>query len=346
MPAVLLLEKDPFVEALAVERGAPSSQNQNVRRPLYGISLKEPRWAFLSVKQASVEGNLVPISMHDSSAPGGFSNANHNFILQKVDMELREKVQIVETFGDNFTFFYGEKPVVLQVMGVLFNTSDFNWKNEWLYNYEHYLRGTKCVENNARVYLGFDDMLVEGYVLTTRVSWTEDQPYLCPFAFQMLLTNRLDLSEGDTRYVTQASEARARVSDQELVEYLSDVVKHERWDVNEVTGDAESVSDFSPDVPASISDAGTNVRTAFWTSDREPVGRQWKDESAALLSLNTKLAAESAGVDEVTSRQTLRASPGTFPLGARAQRVLDLKTALGEGIANSVVTVSDLPTIE
>ena len=206
---VVLLEKDPFIDAvLDFEANTLGEAQHNVRRPLYGMKVKEARFAFISVYQAGADGTLKPISLTDSSAPGGTSNANHNFILQSVSEQRQEKVQIIETFGDHYSFFYGEKPTVLTVQGMLFNTVDFNWKNEWLQNYENLLRGTRCVENRARVFLGFDDVLVEGYILGTTVQYDKDLPNLCPFGFQLLVTKQIDMSLGNSSYVQATKDAR------------------------------------------------------------------------------------------------------------------------------------------
>jgi hypothetical protein len=192
MPNVLLLEKDPFQSGESAALGDAflgRIENVDVRRPLGGIQVKEPRFAYVSLYQDVVNENaLQVVSLLDSSAAGGFSSANHNFILQGVTESRQEKVQVMETFGDDFVFFYGQKPVTLVVQGVLFNTKDFNWKNEFLANYDRFLRGTKCVENRTRVFLGWDDVLAQGYILDLQVSQTSQDPNVVSFAFTMLLS--------------------------------------------------------------------------------------------------------------------------------------------------------------
>jgi len=186
---IVLVEQDPFSDVADPSAATQGADGTNVRRPLYGIEVKEPRFAFLSLLQDLGEGaGPQEISLIDSSAPGGYSNANHNFILQSVSESRTEKTQIVETFGDHFVFFYGQSPIVLQVQGMLLNTKDFNWKNEILANYDRYLRGTRCVENRTRAYLGWDDALAQGYILNIQISYSADNPLLIPFSFSMLLS--------------------------------------------------------------------------------------------------------------------------------------------------------------
>ncbi len=344
---VILLERDPFVDALAQDTTSFNDRNENVRRPFFGIQLKQQRFAFLSVKQANQEGNLVPVSMRDSSAPGGTSQANHNFILQTVAEQRTEKFQIVETFGDHFTFFFDERPVILQVSGVLFNTADFNWKNEWLYNYENFLRGTKCVEHRSRAYLGFDDVLVEGYVLTTNVNYDKDMPYLCPFSFQLLVTQQLDLSDSNNP-VRQAEDGRTLLDDPgTYIEYVGGAgpVAQPRYTIDPVTGESTAQLAVSGFVPASLSDFGLNVRTAFWVSDRLPPTQQWQSEDDAVVNLQVTLASQEATADPVSTQQRYRDNPSNFPLGQRNRAVELLRNSLIAQGGNSAASIEDAPAI-
>lgn len=72
---------------------------------------------------------------------------------------------------------------------------DFNWRTEFWYNYENYLRGTKLVEQNARIYLHWDDIVVEGYMLGADAADDADMPYHIPFTFQLFVTNHTYLSQ-------------------------------------------------------------------------------------------------------------------------------------------------------
>lgn len=338
-----------------------TSAGENVRRPLYGIRVKENKFAYISVMQAGVSGGRKPISMLDSSAPAGavkeaaYSTANHNFFLQKVSISRQEKTQIVETFGDHFVFFYGERPIIIQCQGMLINTADFNWKNEWLHNYENYLRGTRCVETKSRVYLAFDDVLCEGYLLGTNVAHDENLPHLCPFGFQMLLTNYQDLSDpyvkaaGDARVYGSISSGGAVQTDI-VAEYLeAPSAGAVRYVVDPITGIAapDTGSDASAglgNTPASIADGTEETRSAHWISGRNPATRQWKTEEEALVALDMDLAAAQEGADRVTTALAFRKTPGDFQLTGRSTAAL-LRTALGSGVAGAAVVVDDAPLL-
>ena len=133
---------DAFAE---LDRVRPTYEN--VRRPLRGISIKEDTYAVLRVKTAT--GTDIPL--FDSSSPDHVDNIGRsaqysNFIIQQIQEQRQEKQQIIETFGEDYIFFFGERPRFLNVSGVLVNTKDFNWKSEFWVNYENNLRGTKLVE--------------------------------------------------------------------------------------------------------------------------------------------------------------------------------------------------------
>jgi hypothetical protein len=177
------------------ELGREAQTYENVRRPLRGIEIKQDTYAVLRV--IKITGEEIPI--FDSSSAEevdgiGKSTRYSNFILQQVQEQRVEKQQIIETFGEDYIFFFGERPRIMTFAGVLLNTKDFNWKNEFLENYERYLRGTRLVEQNARLYLYFDDLVIEGYILQSSVNYSSDMPYHVQFSFQMYVCQYSDLS--------------------------------------------------------------------------------------------------------------------------------------------------------
>ena len=365
MCPIVLLEKDPFVDAEASASENAFESNVNVRRPVYGMTVKEARFAYMSVYQdtaAATEG-IVPISLVDSSAPGGFSESNHNFILQSVQETRQERVQIVETFGDHFAFFYGEKPIVLQVSGILFNTADFNWNNEWLRNYDEFLRGTKCVEHRARVFLGWDDVLAQGYILSSSIVYSAEQPNVCPFSFQMLLSKPpLDMSivKQESSYdasgyrlstttesdyvgggrsrsrvsvmgslVNGAEDARALDSGM-LVEYLSPLHDFGKRGIDPATGES---------IVESVGEGRLKSQLIFGR-------KQWKDMSEALIALNTQLTAQQTGADLMTSRLALKANPGSFQMASRDSVMEAISGSLSSGVVNAAAVVPSAPVLD
>ena len=191
----LTVSTDAFSDTLEVAKGKRAVDRQNIRRPLRGIQVKPNTYASLRVLTASGD----PILIRDSSSSRvegaiGYSESYANFIMQSVREERAEKQQIIETFGEDYVYFFGERPRFLHVNGMLVNTQDFNWKSEFWHNYEHHLRGTKLVEQNARLYLYFDDVVVEGYMMNAAASQQAEQPHLLPLQFSIFITNYAILS--------------------------------------------------------------------------------------------------------------------------------------------------------
>jgi hypothetical protein len=228
MGVVIETQTDAFALNL-IEPQNTTRPNSMVRRPFRGIEIKNDTYATLRVitsdgsKIPLVDaggplppiGSEGPVGNSDPFQPGKIpSRAGRrmmastpiysNFIVQSIKDSRQEKAQFMETFGDTYIFFFGERPRILTVQGLLFNTLDFNWRTEFWYNYENHLRGTKLVEQDARVYLAFDDIVVEGYMLGADAEDNAEMPYHIPFSFQLFVTNHVYLSPyGDPFYPTR-----------------------------------------------------------------------------------------------------------------------------------------------
>jgi len=366
---VILQEKDLFTNLegrLQEDYGHGFTHNRNVRRPLWGLRVKDPQFAWLSVFQDIGDGNpSQPVSIIDSSSPGGYTSeqGTHNFILQSVTESRQEKVQIIETFGDHFAFFYGQKPIILQVRGMLFNSRDFNWKNEFLANYDRFLRGTKCVENKSRVFLGWDDAIAQGYLLNVQVNYDKDMPVVVPFAFSMLLAKPpLDLSMATSavdapdpndpapsqfRTLGQSIEfLPGKVSNQWLPEYMIDNVgdtlheqKFYRYDVD---GTVEELSGSN----GHTSESADSPNTADWISGRQRTNKQYFEQEKALLQTLLNTAQDQSGGDRVTVTQAFRSDPAAFPLANRNDATLRVAGSLTNGVANTAAVIPDAPDVE
>jgi hypothetical protein len=207
------IQTDAFAENIKALKTAGIDQS-GVRRPYRGIEIKEDTYGIIKVIKADgtevplvdAGGAVKPRAGNNTSAGSGVASQTgsnklastynySNFIIQRVDESRQEKSQVLETFGDTFIFFFGERPRILNVSGLLMNTLDFNWRTEFWYNYENTLRGTKLVEQNARMYLHWDDIIVEGYMLQAQARDDSEMPYHIPFSFSMFVTSHIYLSQ-------------------------------------------------------------------------------------------------------------------------------------------------------
>jgi hypothetical protein len=173
-----------------------------------GLEVSDDTYAVLKVVDST--GQEIPLidsgSLTVNDEGQGVSTSYTNFILQSVQEERMEKHQIVETFGDAYIFFFGESPRFLNVSAVLVDSQDFNWEAEFWENYDQNLRGTKCVEIGARVYLFYEDTIVEGYMLRASAVKTSQTPLMVQMQFQMFLTNYSSVSfVGDVNFPVRPS---------------------------------------------------------------------------------------------------------------------------------------------
>lgn len=184
-----------------------------IRRPTRGIEIKEDTFATIRVAVAAGNQNLSLVDagsrrVYATDAPDGSYKAGDpimvmgkratdiysNFLLQQVQEERMEKQQILETFGEPYIFLFGERARVITFQGILINTFDFNWEAEWWFNYDNFLRGTKCVENDARAFISFDETIVGGYIIASSTSKNSVDKNHVNFQFQIFVTSYTNFS--------------------------------------------------------------------------------------------------------------------------------------------------------
>lgn len=116
------------------------------------------------------------------------------FILEGVQESHAERSQIVETFGEFYTFFFGERPPIYNFNGTLVNSKSINWVADFMFYYENFLRGTKCVENNATLVITYGGRQIEGFMLNSGTGTQAINDKGVAFNFQILVIDRKILS--------------------------------------------------------------------------------------------------------------------------------------------------------
>ena len=118
----------------------------------------------------------------------------NRFVLASVSEASQEKYQLFQTFDQDLIYFFDRNPHIYTYGGVLFNGQDisddtrFNWRGRFQELYETKLRGTKCVENNARAILTYEDVVREGYLLNFQMTEDASNPMNIPFSFLFFIT--------------------------------------------------------------------------------------------------------------------------------------------------------------
>lgn len=116
------------------------------------------------------------------------------FMLQSVQEAHVERHQVVETFGEFFTFFYGERPPIYNFSGTMVNSKIHNWLSDFMFYYENFLRGTRAVENNATIVLTYGGRQIEGFILNTSNNTQAVTDKGVGITFQVLVIDRKILS--------------------------------------------------------------------------------------------------------------------------------------------------------
>jgi len=219
MPTFIELTPDPFTSTSDIKANTELlSKNKivkgrnetfnNVRRPVRGLQVKADTYAMIQVISSDGTSKFLIDSGGPIEDKGiGRTVRFSNFLLQSVQEARQEKMQIVETFGEPYIFFYGEHPRIIQMSGILLNSEDFNWKAEWWANYEEFLRGTKCVDTKTRVIMSWDDVVVTGYMIQCSSVDDASQVLSVNFNFSLLLTHYQNISGiGKTEFPSGAAE--------------------------------------------------------------------------------------------------------------------------------------------
>ena len=201
--AYVALRDDKFTRAIKAGRGKTGSgdvsrnftdkvDKYNVRRPLHGMSTPEDSYASMTVVTPGgahlkvLKNSSLTKAEGDSSISSSYTT---NFIVQSINESKAEKQQIVQTFGDDYVYFYGQQPTMLQVQAVLPESEEFMYAQEFWTNYGSALRGTQLVLKNARMYFTVAGQVFEGYITNASTSKRADSPRVVNLNFSIYVTN-------------------------------------------------------------------------------------------------------------------------------------------------------------
>ena len=164
-----------------------------VGRPLMGIQVKPNTAAFAQV--VDKDGNARPLVNSLGGTVMDSEKVWTDWLLQTVREERVEKTQLLETFGETYLYAFGKKPQTLSFQGTLLNTVDFNWRATFWENWEQNFRATKLIEHKARMYISWDDILVEGYPINAVTHQIADNPNVMVFSFTFFVTRYISLAQ-------------------------------------------------------------------------------------------------------------------------------------------------------
>lgn len=206
---------EPFNE---VQQGIVAGERENppisVRRPTRGYQLKEQSFAMMRIVGADGQFfNVIDAAGEYVEESQGVRKTHRytNFFVQSVTEKRQEKKQVVDNFGDPIIILFGQAPRVVNVTGQLLNTADFNWLNEFWHNYDNYFRGTRLAEMGARLYLIYDDRIVEGLMINAQAQKSTNSRVGVKFQFSMFVTGTSAVSQtGNPNFPNYSQTARTR----------------------------------------------------------------------------------------------------------------------------------------
>ena len=141
------------------------------------------------------------------------------FILKSARVVHDEKSFVFQALnGDAVTFFFGNKPSVYNFSGVLMDTYNQQWFNDFEFFYKNYLRGSASIKNKTRVFMMYKDQVIEGFMLNVQMGGDADTNDIVTFSFDFILVqktevggyqNPLDRRIATSRATEGASSAKA-----------------------------------------------------------------------------------------------------------------------------------------
>ena len=117
------------------------------------------------------------------------------FLLTDVQEVDEEKYSIFQSLnGDTLVQFFGRRPTTLNLSGILMDTKNQQWYNDFKYWYDNYLRGSAAIKNDSRIVLVYTDQIIEGFVLSMNVQKNSTTNMSVHVNFTMLVVSHTPLA--------------------------------------------------------------------------------------------------------------------------------------------------------
>ena len=164
---------------------------------------------FNIIKNDSTKDNVVfpDYQQNTYPQPGITKNKFRQFILMQMSEPSQEKMQLVENSEDFQVLFYGKKPEILSIAGILKNTKDNPWSTNMLFVWSELMRGTKLVENGWIFQLYVDGELFRGYPFNFNRTKMAPGDFLVNFSMNLVIKERINIYNTTVTLETSAMEA-------------------------------------------------------------------------------------------------------------------------------------------
>ena len=130
--------------------------------------------------------NIATVLTGDDEKVGGHGYID--FLLHTARHEFEDKVQIIETLGDNYVaYFFGHSAPIFQYQGTLMNTYQDDWTMNMFRIFRDLGRGTQLARHGLNLYIRYDSMILSGAMMNFNWSLIGGAETYCPFGFSFLV---------------------------------------------------------------------------------------------------------------------------------------------------------------
>lgn len=164
------------LEQEVTEDNGEESQ-KHVRRPLNGLRPNKTYYATIMSPNGMLNSSYIDAKK--------LTNFNNNFLIQSMTFSRDEKMQVIETFGENYVYFFGNRSPVASFRGMLLNSQTFEWFAEFDTNYVNSFRGTRSAARNKEVSITVDGVIYYGHIHNVSYDLNSEQPNSLGVSFNM-----------------------------------------------------------------------------------------------------------------------------------------------------------------
>lgn len=156
--------------------------------------------AFMQILDASDTNIVIFPTASMNMSQKGITNKFKQFVLTSIQESSQERMQIAEGSKEYALYFFGSKPEVIGISGILKNTQDNPWSMNMLFVWENYMRGTVLAEKGWIFRLYADGVLYEGYPFNFSRNKSAGQDFMVPFNFNFVVKRKkiADLTNSNT----------------------------------------------------------------------------------------------------------------------------------------------------
>lgn len=117
----------------------------------------------------------------------GGSAVYTNFLLTDVQVQMNEKVQVSEVFGDTeVVYYFGKQPVIFNISGLLIDDKSNNWFTNFLTMYSEIGRGSELARNGELIEINLPNMAIMGSISGLSYSQNAQRDTDIPFSIQVI----------------------------------------------------------------------------------------------------------------------------------------------------------------